>query len=79
MAAGLTKDSEELKQAWESDPELFLVTLKGAVAAYEQNELFEELMRGAIARLASVIGDADSELLKAVMAIVGRGNSDDAS
>ena len=39
MAAGLTKSSDELGEAWKKDPELFLTTLSGAIAAYEQNNL----------------------------------------
>ena len=34
MAAGLTKSSDELKLAWEADPELYMVTLKGAIAGF---------------------------------------------
>ncbi len=66
MAAGLTKSSDELRDVWDSDQEAYLTLLKGAVAAYEQNELVEELLRGAIGRLCSVVDDADSELLQSV-------------
>ena len=79
MAAGLTKSSAELKQVWEKDPELFLTTLKGAIAAYEQNELVEELLRGAIARLVSIVDDTESELVEAAMAIVMSDESEEAS
>jgi hypothetical protein len=34
MAAGLTKSSKELEKAWKKNPELFLTTLSGAIAAY---------------------------------------------
>jgi len=73
MAAGLPKSSDELKQAWEKDPELYVTTLKGAVAAYEHNQLVEELLRGAVARLASVIplSYTDSDLEDAVLSVVG--------
>ena len=55
MAAGLTKSSNELKEVWEADPELYMVTLKGAITAYDENKNLEELLVGAIARLASVV------------------------
>ena len=70
MATGLTKSSDELRRAWEKDPELFLATLSGAVAAYRQNDLLEELLRGAITRLVSIVEDTESELVEAAMAIV---------
>ena len=38
MAAALTKSSDELKLAWEVDPDLYLTTLKGAIAAHSENK-----------------------------------------
>ncbi|MEZ5490262.1 MAG: hypothetical protein R3F50_08080 [Gammaproteobacteria bacterium] len=55
MAAGLIKSSDELRETWAADPEAYKTLLNGAVAAYEHNELVEELLRGAIARLVSVV------------------------
>ena len=43
MAAGLTKGSDELSRAWEQDSKLYLTTLKGAIAAYEENKSLEEM------------------------------------
>jgi hypothetical protein len=60
MVAGLTKSSEELNQTWKKNPELYLMALKGAIAAFEDNENVKELLVGSIARLISVI-DADDE------------------
>jgi len=79
MVAGLTKSSDELRQAWRKDPELFLTTLNGAIAAYEQNDLVEELLRGAIARLVSIVDETESELVEAAMAIVMNNESEEAS
>ncbi|MEZ5490902.1 MAG: hypothetical protein R3F50_11365 [Gammaproteobacteria bacterium] len=59
MAAGLTKSSEQLMETWEKDPETYTTLLKGAIAAYEQNELIEELLRGAVTRLVSVVDTDD--------------------
>ena len=50
MAAGLTKSSNELKKVWESNSELYMLTLKGAIAAYDENKNLEELQVGAIGR-----------------------------
>jgi len=69
MAAGLTKSSEELKQAWETDPRLYLTTLKGAISALEDSKNIEELLVGCIARLVSVV-DKDSELVERALEIV---------
>ena len=30
IAAGLTKSRDELKEAWDSNPEMYMVTLRGA-------------------------------------------------
>lgn len=38
MSAGLSKSNSELEEIWDQDPELYLVTLKGAIAAYEENK-----------------------------------------
>ncbi|MEZ5491998.1 MAG: hypothetical protein R3F50_17055 [Gammaproteobacteria bacterium] len=76
MAAGLTKSSRQLRDTWEKNPEAYTTLLKGAVAAYEQNELVEELLRGAMARLASIVTDSDPELLKVVMSIIGSGGKE---
>lgn len=71
MAAGLTKNSDELKRVWETDQETYVTLLNGAVAAYEHNELVEELLRGAIIRLVSVVdkNDISSELIDRCMEI----------
>ncbi|NQV69265.1 MAG: hypothetical protein HQ498_04485 [Pseudohongiella sp.] len=68
MAAGLLKSSDELKHAWETDPELFLAALQGAVAAYEDYKNVEELLVGALTRLISVV-DADSTVVDRAMEI----------
>ncbi len=52
------------------------------MAAYEQNALVEELLRGAIARLISVIDDDDetnSDLINAAMEIVMTGEPEEES
>ena len=77
MVAGLTRSSDELQKVWESDEKTYLTLLKGAIAAYEQNQLVEELLRGAIARLVSVVDSADPEVFEAATAIVGTGVHDD--
>jgi hypothetical protein len=69
MSAGLTNSSEELEKAWEKNPELFLMTLSGAIAAYEDNKNVEELLIGCIARLVSVV-DEESDLVNAALEIV---------
>jgi len=43
MDAGLTRSSEELSRAEEQDSKLYLTTLKGAIAAYEENKSLEEM------------------------------------
>ena len=72
MTAGLTKSSYELRQVWKDNPDTYIVLLKGAVAAYKQNALVEELLRGAIARLISVIDDdeTNNDLINTAMGIV---------
>ena len=72
MAAGLTKSSAELKDAWEGDPETYLTTLTGAVEAYDENRSLEELLVGAIARLASVV-DQDDDVMDRALEIVSAG------
>ena len=66
MAAGLTKSSVELEESWDIDPETYTTLLKGAVAAYEHNELLEELLRSSVARLVWVTdkNDITPELLE---------------
>ena len=44
MTAGLTKSSKELAEAWDKNGELYLVTLRAAVAAYEENKHLEDLL-----------------------------------
>ena len=68
MAAGLTKSSDELSEAWEADPAIYLTTLKGAIAAYDQNKHIEEALMGCVARLVSVIDEKGAE----VDVVVGR-------
>ena len=73
MSAGLSKSSSELQEIWDQDPELYLVTLKGAIAAYEENKNVQELLISCIARLASVVeeqGDANSALIDKAVEIV---------
>jgi hypothetical protein len=69
MAAGLTKSSEGLAEAWKNSPELFLTTLSGAIAAYEDCKNTEELLRGCLARLVSVV-DEDSDEVNRAMEII---------
>jgi len=76
MAAGLTKTSDELRKVWEEDRESYLTLLRGAVAAYEQNELVEELLRGAMARLVSVVDDTDP-ITRIAASIIAPGNAED--
>jgi hypothetical protein len=74
MAAGLTKSSEELNQTWKTNPELYLMALKGAISAFEENENVKELLVGSIARLVSVIDTDDDEISNIVdraMEIIG--------
>jgi hypothetical protein len=59
MAAELTSSSAVLTQAWEKDSKLYMTTLKGAIRAYEENTNLEELLRGCIARLISVVDAED--------------------
>ena len=70
MAAGLTKSSKELAQAWKQDPELYMTTLKAAIAAYEENKSVEELLVGAIARLVSVAEGGEDDVVERAMEIV---------
>ena len=72
MAAGLTKSSDELKEAWEADPETYMVTLKGAIEAYEENRSMEEILVSALARLASVV-DRDDDVIERALEIVSAG------
>jgi hypothetical protein len=69
MTAGLTKSSNELQQVWEHNPQLYLETLSGAIAAYDSNKNIEELLVGCIARLVSIVND-DSELVDRALEIV---------
>jgi hypothetical protein len=69
MAAGLTKSSEELAEAWVDNPELFKVTLRGAIAAYDDCKNVEELLLGCLARLVSVV-DEDSDEVNRDMEII---------
>jgi hypothetical protein len=78
MAAGLTKSSEELQWAWEKDRSLYLTTLSGAIAAYDENKDIEELLVSCIARLVSVV-DEDSAVVNRAMEIVSDGRADQAS
>jgi hypothetical protein len=69
MAAGLTKSSKELANVWGDNPELFLTTLSGAIAAYEDCKNIEELLLGCLARLVSVV-DEDCELAQIAIRIL---------
>ena len=62
MAVSLTKSSSELKLAWETDPSTFLTTLKGAIAAYDENKNVETLLVHTISSLASVIDGEESDV-----------------
>lgn len=61
MTAGLIKSSDELRGVWDSDSDTYQTLLNGAVAAYEQNILVEELLRSAIGRLVSVVDEDQVE------------------
>lgn len=78
MAAGLTKSYDELNQAWQQNPSLYLVALSGAIAAYDENKNIEELLVGCIARLASVV-DENCDLVDRAMEIVRAGAANQAS
>lgn len=82
LTAGLTKSSEELKKAWDENPELFLVALSGALAAYDENESVKELLVSSISRLASVVDtDGEVEMAKSIvsraMEIIGEDSDAD--
>jgi len=66
MAAGLTRSSDELQRAWQQDRSLYLTTLRGAIAAYEDNKNIEELLVNCIARLASVVNEEDDIVSRAM-------------
>jgi len=70
MAAGLTKSSKELLRAWKKDPELYITTLRGAIAAYEENKSLEELLVSCVARLVSVVEGDDCEVVGRAMEII---------
>lgn len=70
MAAGLTKSSDELKLAWEVDPGLYLTTLKGANAAYDENKTLEGVLVACIARMASMVDQDDDVIDRAVEIVV---------
>lgn len=74
MAAGLTKSSDELKQAWTRNPEAYITTLKGAIAAYEDNKNLEELLIGCLARLVCIVDEEEgiSEAVERAMEIVSQ-------
>jgi hypothetical protein len=59
MSTAYRNESKGTNRKGEADPETYKTLLKGAVAAYEHNELIEELLRGAIARLVSVVDQGD--------------------
>jgi hypothetical protein len=70
MAAGLTRSSEELQRAWQDDPSLYLTTLSGAIAAYEENKNIEELLVSTVARLVSVVDGGDDVVVQRAMEII---------
>ncbi len=70
MAAGLTNNSEELARAWETDPELYIATLKGAISAHEENKSIEELIVSSVARLVSVVNGGDCGVVERAMEII---------
>jgi hypothetical protein len=74
MSAGLTKSSQELEQAYAQDPELYLVALKGAIAAYEDCKNIEELLIGCLARLVSVVEESD-DVTARIVEIVKESNA----
>ena len=49
-----------------------MVTLKAAIAAFDENKNLEELLFGAIARLASVV-DRDDDVMDRALEIVSAG------
>lgn len=79
MTAGLTKSSDELSRAWEKDPELYLSTLKAAIAAYDDNKSLEELLVSAVARLVSVVDGGGGGVVERAVEIVSGGRTDQAS
>jgi peroxiredoxin len=78
MAAGLTRSSEELQRAWQKDSSLYLTTLSGAIAAYEENRNIEEMLTSCIARLVSVI-DEDGEVVERALEVVKADTAEEAS
>ena len=73
MAAGLTKSSDELAQAWQQDPNLYLAALSGAIVAYDENKDIQDLLLGCIVRLASVVEDGENEVVRRAMEIIAAG------
>ena len=72
MAIGLTKSSDDLKENWEASPERYMVILKAAIEAVEENRNLEEMLVGALARLATVV-DRHDEALDRTLEIVSGG------
>lgn len=74
MAVGLTRSSHQLRSTWEKDPKTYTALLISAVSGYEQYQLVEELLRGAIARLVSIIdpNDVPRQLLERCLDIALR-------
>lgn len=75
MTAGLTKSSEELARAWQSDPELYMTTLKAAIAAYDANKTIAELLVSSVARLVSVVDGGGGVVVERAMEIVSDAES----
>lgn len=62
MAAGLTKNSDELLKVWTNDQAKYATVLEAAINAYEDNESLEELLRACVARLVSVVDTEEGSI-----------------
>ena len=54
----------------EKDSELYLTTLKAAIATYEENKNIEELLVSTVARLVSVVDGGGDEVVERAMEII---------
>jgi len=79
MAAGLTKSSDDLSLAWAQDRGHYLLNLKAAVTAYNENKNIEELLITTIARLISVVDVEGDEVVEMAMEIVSASTDAQAS
>ena len=79
MAAGLTKSSEGLTEAYRLNKDLYLASLQAAIAAYEENKQLEVLLVSTIARLASVTDVENSSVVMKALAIIKQSIDSDPS